>query len=159
MPELYRILKFNRNCGNCGGSLVQFQPGPDEVNALPFPIAKVLYTSDVRPGDVRGRHAHYRTQEIAVCLEGACTFDLEDGRGRTASVRLTTTEARDPEAKPVPPESPRDTQPALLLYPFVWRTLRDFEPGTRLLVIADTPYDEADYIRDYKRFLEVAAKR
>ena len=51
-----------------------------------------------------------------------------------------------------------DTQPALLLYPHVWRTMRDFAPGTILLVVADRPYDEADYIRNYEDFKACAAK-
>ena len=51
-----------------------------------------------------------------------------------------------------------DVQPALLLYPHVWRTMRDFAPGTILLVVADRPYDEADYIRNYEEFKACAAK-
>lgn len=140
MPELYRIIKFKRNCGSCGGSLVQFQPGDGPENALPFRIAKVLFMTDIATDDVRGRHAHHRTQEIAVCLEGACTFVLDDGLGRTEQVRLVRLDQ------------------AILLPAHVWRTYRDFAPGTKLLVIADTPYDEADYIRDYDCFLREAQK-
>lgn len=139
MNTLCKILRFTVKHGNCGGSLIQFQPGPEGENALPFPIAKVLYMTDIRPDDVRGRHAHFRTQEVAVCLEGACSFDLDDGRGRRESLRLDRPDT------------------ALLLPPRVWRVYRDFAPGTKLLVIADTPYDEADYIRDRARFEVLAA--
>jgi mannose-6-phosphate isomerase-like protein (cupin superfamily) len=136
--ELYRIIEFTARHGNCGGSLIQFQPGAGPENALPFSIAKVLYMTDIAPDDVRGRHAHHRTQEIAVCLEGACTFELDDGLGRRESIRLDRPEL------------------AILLPPRVWRVYRNFAPGTKMLVIADTPYDEADYIRDRTAFERLA---
>ena len=81
MATLYRIIDFNVRHGNCGGSLVQFQQGDDEGNALPFSIGKVLVSSDMQPDDVRGKHAHYETEEIVVALSGGCTFELDDGRG------------------------------------------------------------------------------
>ena len=46
MNSLYRIIPFNVRHGNCGGSLVQFQQGDSEVNALPFEIGKVLVMSE-----------------------------------------------------------------------------------------------------------------
>ncbi|VGO18278.1 sugar 3,4-ketoisomerase [Pontiella sulfatireligans] len=49
-----------------------------------------------------------------------------------------------------------DIKPALLLYPHIWRTFYDFEPGTVLLVVANITYDEADYIRDRAEFERIA---
>ena len=139
VAELYRLLTFAEERGGVGGSLIMYQPGSGP-GTLPFAVRKVLFMSDLRPGDVRGRHAHFQTQEVLVCLQGGCTVDMEDGLGRQASVRL--------ERK----------QQALLLYPHVWRTLREFEEGTLLLVIADAEYDERDYIRDRASF-EAHARR
>jgi hypothetical protein len=34
--------------------------------------------------------------------------------------------------------------------------MRDFEPGTTLMVIANIKYDEADYIRDRAEFERIA---
>lgn len=137
---LYRIFEFDVKHGHCGGSLIQYQTGLEFRNAVPFSIAKVLYMADIAPTDRRGMHAHFRTREIVVCLQGGCRFDLEDGRGRRESVRID-----------------RPDQ-AIYLPPRVWRALTDFAPGTRLLAIADTPYDEVDYIRDYARFLKEASQ-
>lgn len=162
MNQLYKIIPFNIKHGNCGGSLVQFQQGEDPENALPFMIGKVLVSSDMQPGDVRGNHAHYETEEIVVALNGGCTFELEDGRGTRERVRLGVGKClgsgepecgRDPHT-PIPSNS--ETQPALLLYPHVWRTFYDFEPGTVLLVVANIKYDEADYIRDREEFERIA---
>ena len=77
MNSLYKIIPFPVKHGNCGGSLVQFQQGDEIENALPFTIGKVLVSSDMQPGDVRGNHAHYETEEIVVALSGGCTFELE----------------------------------------------------------------------------------
>ena len=144
MAELYRTIPFDVKHGNCGGSLIQFQQGGAEVNALPFSIGKVLVMSDIRTDDIRGMHAHYETEEVLVALTGGCIVDLDNGRGRRESVRLASQSAISHQ------------QSALLLYPHVWRTMRDFEPGTMLMVVANIKYDEADYIRDRAEFERVS---
>lgn len=134
--ELYRVVSFEEKHGNCGGSLVMFQPGA-EPDGFSFPIRKVLLMSDIDTADVRGRHAHFHTQELLICIQGGCTVHVEDASGRRATIRLSR------------------RNEALLLYPHVWRTVREFAEGTLLLAIADTEYDERDYIRNYQRFKEV----
>ena len=168
MDYLYKIIPFNLRHGNCGGSLVQFQSGNSEINALPFEIGKVLVMSDIRTDDIRGNHAHYETEEILVALAGGCVVDLDDGKGRRESVRLSAQGSRgavecgskgvggdfkNPNTQQ-PPYS--DTKAALLLYPHIWRVMRDFEPGTTLMVVANIRYDEADYIRDRSEFERVS---
>jgi|GEM_PF-2007378 len=175
MSSLYKIIPFNIRHGNCGGSLVQFQQGDAEVNELPFLIGKVLVMSDIRVDDVRGMHAHYETEEILVVLTGGCTVDIDDGKGLHESVRLTSHSALSTQhseirgltsdVRPPTATAPNSHQPAtsnceeikaLLLFPHVWRTMRDFEPGTTLMVVANIKYDEADYIRDRAEFEQVA---
>ena len=170
-PKLYRIIKFKQNCGSCGGSLVQFQEGQELENALPFSIGKVLVSSGMQPDDVRGNHAHFETEEIVVALSGGCTFELDDGRGTSELVRLSASAEvggqrsedggrrsevggqRSAFRSPTSDLRPLFSEKAaLLLYPHVWRTFYDFEPGTVLLVVANMKYDEADYIRDRSEF-------
>lgn len=43
---------------------------------------------------------------------------------------------------------------ALHLGPMIWHEMRDFSPDCVLLLLADAPYDEADYIRNYDEFAE-----
>ena len=66
--------------------------------------------SDIRTDDIRGMHAHYETEEILVALTGGCAVDLDDGKGRYESVRLSASEVRDlksdvsnPTSDPRPP--------------------------------------------------------
>lgn len=167
MNALYKIIPFNVRHGNCGGSLVQFQAGDAEENTLPFEIGKVLVMSDIRTDDVRGNHAHYETEEILVALTGGCVVEMDDGKGRKESVHLSSSEVRDQKSEISNPTSdqpalePGHPPPAtchceeikaLLLFPHVWRVMRDFEPGTTLMVIANLKYDEKDYIRDRTEF-------
>ncbi|MBI9021365.1 MAG: FdtA/QdtA family cupin domain-containing protein [Verrucomicrobia bacterium] len=159
MSSLYKIIPFNVKHGNCGGSLVQFQQGDDAGNALPFPIGKVLVMSDIQLDDIRGNHAHYETEEILVALTGGCVVDLDDGCGRSEQVRLTASAengGRRTEDQSSVFSLQSSDKEALLLYPHVWRVMRDFEPGTTLMVVANMKYDESDYIRDRSEFEEVS---
>ena len=162
MNSLYRIIPFNVRNGNCGGSLVQFQAGDADMNSLPFNIGKVLVMSDIKTDDVRGNHAHHETEEILIALTGGCVVEVDDGRGRSEQVRLTAStedggrRTEDSSQSSVISSLSSD-KPALLLYPHVWRTMRDFEPGTTLMVIANIKYDEADYIRDRDEFDGISA--
>jgi dTDP-4-dehydrorhamnose 3,5-epimerase len=38
----------------------------------------------------------------------------------------------------------------------VWHEMDDFTPDCVLMVLADAPYDEADYIRDHGEFMRLA---
>ena len=158
--KLYRMINFPVRHGNCGGSLVQFQAGDTDENALPFSIGKVLIMSDIRTDDIRGMHAHYETEEILVALTGGCTVDLDDGKGRCERVRLSASpegggqKTGDSSQSSVVSHQSSEIK-ALLLYPHIWRTMRDFELGTMLMVVANIKYDEADYIRDRAEFERV----
>jgi dTDP-4-dehydrorhamnose 3,5-epimerase len=39
--------------------------------------------------------------------------------------------------------------------PMIWREMHDFSPDCVVAVLADAPYDEADYIRDHSAFAEL----
>lgn len=112
-----------------------FQHGQN--SPLPFAIKKVLIMRGMKPGDKRAQHAHHKTTEILTVIQGGCTVELDDGAKKKESIEMKA-----------------DMAQALLLPPRIWRTLKRFQKNTILLVIADTKYDEADYIRDYESFIE-----
>jgi dTDP-4-dehydrorhamnose 3,5-epimerase-like enzyme len=121
--------------GDERGSLIALEA----ATGVPFGIERVYYIYGSDPGVVRGLHAHHTLTQWTICVAGACTIGLDDGRAR-AQVRLERPDV------------------ALEIEPMVWHEMRDFAPGTVLMVLASGPYDEADYIRDYRQFLELAGR-
>ena len=118
--------------GDDRGSLVALEA----ATGVPFAIERVYYIFDTREDVARGLHAHRDLRQWAICLAGACTITLDDGRQRR-SIRLDRPDR------------------ALEIGGIIWREMHDFTPGAVLLVLASKPYQEADYIRDYDRFLEL----
>jgi dTDP-4-dehydrorhamnose 3,5-epimerase-like enzyme len=109
------------------------------LGEVPFAIARVYYVYATSPGVTRGLHAHRALNQVAVAVAGSCTMLLDDGNARV-SVRLD------------------DPATGLTLPPMIWHEMSDFSDDCVLLVLADAPYDEDDYIRDYRDFQSAAAQ-
>lgn len=45
---------------------------------------------------------------------------------------------------------------AVEIGPMVWHEMHDFSSDCIMAVLAEAPYDESDYIRDYDQFAELA---
>ncbi|WP_205480424.1 sugar 3,4-ketoisomerase [Sphingomonas arenae] len=116
--------------GDDRGSLIALEGDRN----LPFAVARVYYVFGTKAGVSRGFHAHRKLNQLAVAVSGSCTMLVDDGSRRTA----------------LPLDRPDQ---GLLLGPMLWREMHDFSPDCVLLVMADTPYDESDYVRDYQAFL------
>lgn len=121
--------------GDERGSLVAVEG----ASSVPFAIKRVYYVYATKPGVTRGLHAHRALNQLAVAVAGSCTMLLDDGAKRV-EVRLDCPET------------------GLTLGPMIWREMSNFSPDCVLMVLADAPYDESDYIRDYDQFLSLAAK-
>ena len=117
--------------GDDRGQLVAIE----QLKDLPFEIRRVYYIYDTLEGVRRGFHAHLNLEQILVCVKGSCKIHLDDGSD-SAEVLL---------------DSPSK---GLYIANNMWREMYDFSPDAVLLVLASEYYDEADYIRDYDRFLE-----
>jgi len=127
----FEILPLTRR-GDERGALVVAEAGRE----CPFPVARVYWVFGTSSGVRRGFHAHKRTRQMAVCVAGECSFLMDDGKQRE-TVRLSSPDR------------------GLTIEPGVWHEMFDFSPDCVLLVLADLPYEEADYIRDYDEFLSV----
>lgn len=81
-------------------------------------------------------HAHKELEQVIVAMDGACTFVLDDGKNREEVVL---------------------NRPDIGLYigKNMWREMKNFSYGCKLMVLASTYYDENEYIRDYDDFLKV----
>lgn len=129
-----KIVEFTSK-GDERGQLVALEQGRE----IPFPIKRVYYIYDTKTDVERGFHAHKQLEQVAVCVKGSCKFRLFDG------IEKMTVELSTPEK-------------GLHIKGMVWREMFDFSPDCVLMVVASLPYDEADYIRDYDKFLEMTKR-
>ena len=111
----------------------------DNTNAVPFEIKRVYYTYGTEKEIIRGHHAHKELEQIIVAIDGSCQFVLDDGRTR---------------------ETVWLNRPDIGLYigKNMWREMRHFSYGCKLLILASTYYDEKEYIRNYDEFLKELQK-
>jgi dTDP-4-dehydrorhamnose 3,5-epimerase len=135
MSTLARYLEFPIR-GDKDGWLIALE---SERN-IPFPIKRAYYIFDTQPGVRRGKHAHRSLRQAMICIAGTVDVLLDDGATHE-TVHLDRNDR------------------ALMLDPMVWHEMHDFSPGCVLLVLAETWYDESDYIRDYAQFKQACAEK
>ena len=103
---------------------------------IPFEVKRIFYTYDVPKCSNRGAHAYYNTMQVLICVSGSLKVKCFDGNDE-----IIYELNRPSEALYIPPK--------------VWRTTFEHSPDAVLLVLSSLEYDEADYIRDYDKYLEV----
>lgn len=121
--------------GDERGKLVALEGNID----IPFAIQRVYYIYDTLPEQERGKHAHRSLEQIIVAIDGSCQFVLDDGHERQ-EIWLN--------------------RPDIGLYigKNIWREMRHFSYGCKLMVLASQHYNESEYIRDYEEFLKEVNK-
>jgi hypothetical protein len=107
---------------------------------LDFQPLRLFWLHHVMPGQWRGRHGHRGTKLVFIAASGSCLVHLDDGK-------LKQNVTLDDPAR------------ALYVAPFVWHELTDFAPGTAIMIVASSLYDDADYLRDYEAFGREVAER
>ncbi|MBX9564202.1 FdtA/QdtA family cupin domain-containing protein [Aeromonas hydrophila] len=117
--------------GDERGSLIALESN----NQIPFDIQRVYYLYGTKPGVARGFHAHKKLKQLAVCIKGSCRFIMDDGSNKQEVILSTPDKG-------------------LLIDAMQWHEMHDFSDDCVLLVLANQPYDESDYIRDYSKFIE-----
>lgn len=102
---------------------------------IPFEIKRVYYIYDTLPNQARGQHAHRSLEQIIIAIDGACQFVLDDGKTRE-KVWLNSPDK------------------ALYIGKNMWREMKHFSYGCKLMILASEYYDEKEYIRNYNEFLK-----
>lgn len=102
---------------------------------VPFPINRVFYSYDIPGGEDRGAHAHKECHQFLIAASGSFEVVLDDGINKR-TVLLN----RPFWGLHVPPG--------------IWASEQGFSSGSICLVLASEGYDEEDYIRDYKEYLD-----
>lgn len=111
-----------------------------EFATLPFVPQRMFSVFDVPSRDVRGQHAHYRCEQLLICLQGSVDCLIDDGSRRT-TYRLDSPEV------------------GLHLPALTWGSQYNYAAGTVMAVLASRPYESEDYIRDYEEFLQAVSGR
>ena len=116
--------------GDNRGKLIAVEGNRD----IPFDIKRVYWIFDTLPDEDRGMHAHKNMEQIIVAMDGACQFVLDDGKTRE-TVWLNRLDQ------------------GLYIGKNMWREMKHFSYGCKLMVLASDYYDEKEYIRSYEEFL------
>lgn len=110
----------------------------EQLKDVPFSMSRAYWVYDVPSGECRGGHAHKHCREFIVAVSGSFTVTLTNGREERTFML-------------------NHPYQGLLVNTDVWRTLDDFSSGAVCLVLAEDPFDEEDYIRDYQDYLKYIA--
>lgn len=111
----------------------------EETKNIPFQIKRVYYMYDTKPDTRRGYHAHLKLKQLVVAVKGSCRFVLDNAKERVEIVL----------------DNPAQ---GLIIESLVWREMYDFSEDCVLMVLADSLYDESDYIRNYDEFSSLVNK-
>lgn len=104
-------------------------------DVLPFEFKRIYYLFDVPSTAFRGGHSHINQHEILIALSGSFEVVLDDGM----------------EKKTFLLNKPNVGLP---ITTGIWRELQNFSSGAVCLVVASDVFEEADYVRDYRAFLD-----
>ncbi|WP_283635890.1 sugar 3,4-ketoisomerase [Aquaticitalea lipolytica] len=107
-----------------------------EKDAIPFNMKRVYYLYDIPSGTNRGGHAHLKQQSVIIAMSGSFEVILDDGKEKKTFMLNK-------------PDS------GLYIPTGIWREIKNFSSGAVCLVLASTEFDEAEYIRDYKKFKSI----
>lgn len=121
--------------GDHRGQLIALESDID----IPFIVKRIFYIYGTENNVPRGQHAHFKTRQYLVCVNGACKVTLDDGFERT------TYDLNRPYI-------------GLIQNQMIWGSMHDFSYDCVLLVLASENYDPNDYISDYAEFVRLVSK-
>jgi len=108
------------------------------ASQCPFMPKRLFMVHGVPNKSVRGEHAHHECHQFLIAASGSVTVSVDDGKNR-GSVVLSSPDR------------------GLYIPPLTWGSQYQFSSDAVLLVLASHEYDDADYIRDYGKYLEVVS--
>ena len=100
---------------------------------LDFKIKRLFFVKS-KTLQLRGNHAHKKCIQTLICLNGKIDVTIDNSK----------------EKKNVILDSPLK---CLTIYPGVWSS-QLYDPNSSLMVLCSEIFDENDYIRDYKEFIQ-----
>ena len=106
-----------------------------ELDKIPFTVKRIFSVTSSK-NITRGFHAHHNCKQLLVCISGKIEIVTDDSKNKKKYVL-------EPNGKSV------------FINNKVWAEQKYLENNSVLLTFCDLEYDETDYIRDYKDFLNI----
>lgn len=108
----------------------------ENLNQIPFSIYRTYWLYDVPGGESRGGHAYRENEEFVIALSGSFDVVLDDGINKqTYSLNRSYYGLYIPQG--------------------IWREIDNFSTNALALEFGSVPFDESDYVRDYKEFVQL----
>lgn len=107
-------------------------------NQLIFKPKRVFFVNGVPDHEPRGKHAHYKTKQLIICLNGKITVKLHD------SINEAYYELNAGESIYIPN--------------MIWDEQVYHTPDTVLISLCNTHYNISDYINDFDEFVKLKNK-
>jgi len=111
------------------GNLVPIESNVD----VPFPIRRIFYVYGVKDQNDRGKHAHFKTKQVLICIHGSVDVVVHDGN---AAQKYTLNYPGH----------------ALYIPEMIWDEQVYSSEDSVLLVLSNTKYIPNDYIHDFEEF-------
>jgi len=124
------IIEFSKHGGIDIGYITALNTSKD----LPFEVKRLFITYYTPDLIVRGRHAHFTTEQILFAVSEKIVVNTESADKKLNSFLLDT------------------PYKGLYIPPNVWHTMQ-YQKNATQLVLASTEYNESDYLRDYDKFV------
>lgn len=106
-----------------------------EFSFLPWIPKRIYWLDTFVDGATRGLHAHKKLNQLFIVMRGSVEIQVYEG---TSMKNIELAQGGN----------------QLLLGPGLWRVIHNASSDAQLLVVADSPYDESDYIRSWEEYLE-----
>jgi|TARA_Y200000002_G_scaffold297357_1_gene251988 dTDP-4-dehydrorhamnose 3,5-epimerase-like enzyme len=97
-----------------------------------FNVKRIFYVTS-NHGTVRGKHAHKAHLQYMICINGSCSLKFDNGQEKETILLDRNDIGVEVQAG-------------------IWGEQTYLEDNTTLLVLSDSLYDEADYLRNYDDF-------
>lgn len=108
----------------------------ENLNQIPFSICRTYWLYDVPGGESRGGHAYRKNEEFVIALSGSFDVVLDDGINKqTYSLNRSYYGLYIPKG--------------------IWREIDNFSTNALALEFGSVPFDESDYVRDYKEYIQL----
>ena len=105
----------------------------ESVNHIPFHIERVFWMYGIPEGKTRGGHSHIEASQVLVPVAGSFRLLIDDGTDK-AEVLMDSASR------------------GILLQPGIWCELRDFKPGSAVMVLTSHPFQTEDYVIDHPEY-------